>query len=705
VAVASTRVVGTETETIELTTPVLPSGRTTVTVQNRGGLAQRPLVVDAVALASLPAGSITTVAGGTTFAGDGGAAAQADVAQPHALVVDAAGNLYVADTHNHRIRKMNTRTGIIHTVAGTGQGGFSGDGGIATAAKLTLPQAIALDAGGNLYIADSGNNRIRRVDAATGVITTFAGGGEPADDVGDGLPATQARVAGPTGLAVAVSGELYIADTEKHRVRRVAGGVITTVAGTGRAGWGGDGGPAVSAALDEPRGLALDRAGNLFIADGRNLRVRRVDAASRAITTVAGNGSEGFTGDDRLATDTAVGPKAVVLDADGNLYIADAAGDRIRRVDAATGRITTLAGGGIPADLLGDGGPALAAMLHAPHGVALDAAGNLLIADTSKDRVRRVDAKSRVISTIAGTEQGRYSGDGGAAIAAALNEPYGVAVDASGNVYVADRENNRVRRVDGRTGQIATFAGTGRAANSGDGGPAVEADLTAPESVAVGPGGDLYVAVTGNHKVRRISAATGRITTVAGTGEEGASGDGGPALAARLNVPCCVALDSDGNVFVSDTGNDRVRRVDAASGAITAVPAGALSGPRGLALDRFGILYVADGGNDRVLKMDLRSQAVSVVARGLSSPRSVAVDAVGNVFVASGNNVLYRIDLASGAAVVVAGTGEAEFGGDNGPAVAAALAFPYGIALDAAGNLYIADTFNHRLRAVRGPVR
>ena len=332
------------------------------------------------------------------FGGDGGPATEAILDSPTGVTVDGAGNLYIADLENHRIRKVDA-AGTITTVAGTGESGYGGDGGPATEARLDEPSGITVDGAGNLYIADTWNHRIRKVDAA-GTITTVAGTGETGFGGdggpvtgwygfgGDGGPATEAILPYPYGVTVDEAGNLYIADGVNHRIRKVdAAGTITTVAGTGESGWwaggfGGDGGPATEARLDTPTGVTVDGAGNLYIAGFQNHRIRKVDAAG-TITTVAGTGEGGFGGDGGPATEARLTwPCRVTVDGAGNLYIADLGNHRIRKVDAA-GTITTVAGTGI-----GDGWPATEAQLIWPYGVTVDGGGNLYIADTGYNRIR-----------------------------------------------------------------------------------------------------------------------------------------------------------------------------------------------------------------------------------------------------------------------------------------------------------------------------
>lgn len=333
-------------------------------------------------------GIIDTVAGNGTLGGggNGGPAVLGQFREPRTLAIDASGNVYVADTYNHSIRKIDT-AGVITTVAGTGKPGYSGDGGPATAAKLETPHSVALDAAGNLYIADSPNHRIRKVDHA-GIITTIVGSGASGSS-GDGGPATAARLNYPKGVEIGADGLLYFADSLNHRIRRVdAAGIITTVAGTGVEGYSGDGGPATAAKLHRPRNVVVDAAGVLWIADDLNYRVRRV-GPDGVITTYAGTGVSGYSGDGGPATAAKFSQvRDIAVDAAGNVFVADELNNRIRRIDAG-GTITTYAGTGTQ-DFSGDGGPATAAELNHPRGVAIGPDGLLVVADTFNHRIRKV---------------------------------------------------------------------------------------------------------------------------------------------------------------------------------------------------------------------------------------------------------------------------------------------------------------------------
>jgi sugar lactone lactonase YvrE len=324
---------------------------------------------------------------------------------PSAIVYDATGNLYIAETANHVIRKVDT-AGDITTIAGTGVQGFSGDSAPATAATLDSPQGLVLDTAHNLYIADTHNHRIRKLNLVTGILTTIAGTGVQGFS-GDDAPATAARLDLPTALAIDSTGNLYLADTGNYRIRKIiaATGNISTIAGTGTQGFSGDNAIATSASIDSPTGLALDAANNLYLADTHNHRIRRIAAATGIISTIAGTGTPGFSGDTTAATSSNLAlPHGLTLDAAGNLYLADTANHRIRRIDAVTGIITTVAGSGTQS-FSGDGGPAIAASLDTPRYTAISPSALLTLSDTANDRVRRLTsapAPPTPIQTIAG---------------------------------------------------------------------------------------------------------------------------------------------------------------------------------------------------------------------------------------------------------------------------------------------------------------
>jgi len=357
-------------------------------------------------------------------------------------------------------------------------------------------------------------------------------------------------------LGIALAGAVALAGTAFASTP-----TITLVAGTGVAGFSGDGGPALAAKINLPRAVAVDAQGNVFVADTYNHRIRKIDPGG-IITTVAGNGQAGSSGDGGPATQARIKwPHGVAVDGAGNVYLTDSPNHRVRRVDKATGKIATIAGTG-QAGFSGDGGPATKARINTPKGVMVDADGNVYIADSLNNRVRRIDKATGNIATVAGNGKAAYSGDGGPATAASLRVPRGMAKDAAGNLYIADDDNHAVRRVDQATGRITTIAGTGAAGSSGDGGPATAAKLNNPQTLALDAGaGLLYIADMTNSRIRRVDLGTGSITTVVGTGTAGYSGDGGPATAAKLRLSKGVALGPGGTLYIADTSNSRVRKV------------------------------------------------------------------------------------------------------------------------------------------------
>ena len=372
-----------------------------------------------------------------------------------AITITASGSASAAGSEKFPLFSTLSDLNYIRTLAGTSTQGYNGDGIDATTAWLNAPTDLAVDLLGNIYIADAQNNRIRKLTVSTGIITTVAGTGEATYN-GDGIDATTATLNIPQGLGVGGAGNVYIADTLNNRLRKVtvSTGKITTVAGTGRAGTPVDGVLATTSDLQRPSAVAVDAEGNIFIADAANHRIRKVSGSTGLITTVAGTGVIGFDGDGMDATGAQLSfPLAVAVDLIGNIYITDTVNHRLRKVTVGTGKITSIAGTGIDG-YSGDGIGATTSMLNYPKGVAVDRVGNVFIADSENYRIRKVSVDTGKITTIAGTGIAGYSGDGVDATDAQLNYVTGVAVDAVDNFYIADTSNNRIRSMTGarRTG-------------------------------------------------------------------------------------------------------------------------------------------------------------------------------------------------------------------------------------------------------------
>ncbi len=640
----------------------------------------------------------------------------------------------------------------ISTIAGTTR---LLDNGSATSAPLSGPISVAVDNSGNSYIADYLDNRIRKVTPA-GIISTYAGTGLPGYS-GDRGPASLARLNDPVNIALDSKGYLYVADRGNAVVRRIApDGTINTIAGRGVTGFSGDNGPATSAEID-PLAVAVDNKGNLYISDGSNYRIRKVDSMG-TITTIAGTGVFGYVGDSGSALKALIGlVTGLAVDSAGNLYLADFSEAVVRKIDT-TGIITSFAGVGYGLGTIGDGMPAASTLLI-PYGVAFDGSGNIFLTDDYLSQVDRVDLSTGLIYTVAGNGNWGFSGDNGVATAAELYAPAGLTV-AGSQIYIADLANTRVRKVANNI--ITTIAGT----SNGDGRPATSAFLNFPEGLAIDTAGDIAVADTSNYEVRHFKpggnisgfgevqgqpfgmtvdpagnfyvsdseplvleiGTDGTTSTIAGNSKSGFSGDGGSAQSASLNKPMGLAVDPANNVYIADNGNHRVRKVDSSGMIHTIAGNGKLlySGDKGLALsagmdpydlalDKAGDLFVVDHTNSRIRKITPDGNIITVAGTGtpgysgdggpataarLNFPTGIAIDGSGNLYIADEGNAVVRRVTSNGLITTIAGNGTtAPSSGDGGLATAAQLD-PWSVAVNSAGNVYVTDSFNNRIRVL-----
>jgi sugar lactone lactonase YvrE len=708
------------------------------------------LVIVLAPLVGRAQNTISTIVGGGTPLGNG-TALTASLGSPTGVVVDASGNTYVTSLNGEYVFKIDASSNIT-ILGGTGFAGFIGVGGKATSATLSGPAGLAFDSNGNLLVADFFNQHVYGINLTTGVLTNVAGSATPANPLGgfggDGGLATQALLNTPLSVAV-FNTTMYIADTGNNRIRAVTNGTITTIAGNGTVcspstALCGDNGPATKASLNfgnqaDGAGIAVDGVGNLYIPDSSDNRVRKVDTTGM-ITTIAGTGmpclnpGPGNCGDGGAATLATLNLPAAVFVSGGNIYIADEFDEEIRLVNV-DGQISTVAGDGI-FGFSGDGGAAVSAALSDPVGVFVDGNGNLFIADDGNNRIREVTSDNQIINPFAG---GGSGGDGGPPLNSNFSYAYDLALDAANNQFIIDFGTSRIREVTG--GVITTVAGSGTAAYSGDGGAPTSATLDYPRGVALGAGGKIFIADSATSVVRLVQG--GVITTYAGVGfstcspSTGVCGDGGPANSASLNTPNGVAVDSNGNLFIADTGDNRIRRVDTAfnistvagTGVACAAPPACgdggqatlaqLNSPTGIAVDAADDLFIADSGDNLIRRVDGKTQVITTVAfdgqatfsgdgglatlASMSAPNKVAVDPAGNLYIGGGlDNVVRRVDFATQTIATVAGNAKqplpSGFSGDGGPATSATLS-NRGLAINATGGLYIAD--NNRIRFVQ----
>lgn len=644
---------------------------------------------------SASAQKVYTVAGG--YVGDGGLATSASFETPWDAVYDLQGNLLITDSRDCRIRRLDTN-GNISTMAGTGICGFSGDGGPATKAKIFHPLGIAMDSNGNIFYVD--DNRIRKITSA-GIITTIAGSSKNGF-CGDGGPPLKACFSGPTALALGEHGSdevVYVADSSNHRIRRITLGTnskVTTFAGDGSWGDTGDGGPAKKAGIGYPEGVAFSAsAHSVWIGDSNNGVIRVVDTATNIINTlVLGN------------CDPLCLPEGIHLDANGYLHVGDLSW--VERVSVSDGAVTLEAGVFLGQGFNGDGLPATKTLFGQTTDAVVSPKGELTTVDLINARVRR-GSDSENVTTIAGG----YIGDGHPATRASLNSPRTVAFDLNGNAYTVDSYNYRIRRVSAN-GVISTFAGTGISGYSGDGGPAKKATLFYPLSVATDLSGDVFIGDYHGTLIRKVDAH-GTINTFYNSGS------------AQFDT---LATDSAGNVYAADEYGPVIWKITPdGNGTIIAgvegqfgyngdgIPAtqAYLQNPFGVALDADGNLYIGDSLNNRVRKVDQDGIISTIAGNGtcgfsgdggsgtdamLCGPQGVATDTSGNVYFTDTQNARVRVVDSSGIIHTYAGTGKYGYNGNGLPALKTNM-YPWSVTVGPKGIVYVVDTDSVRVRKIQ----
>jgi uncharacterized protein (TIGR03437 family) len=686
---------------------------------------------------SLKAVAAPTFAG--SYAGnynpsDGNSPLNTPLESPSAIKTDPLNSdIYVADTYNHRIRKISYPPGaapIITTVLGNGVPSGAGD-----LAWLDSPQGLAIDAGHNVYVSDTNRHRVLKVTPA-GSVSIVAGTGSPGLSA-DNVVATQAPLNLPTGLALSpLTGNLWIADQANNRILEIRSGKVFRAVGSNTQGFCGDGGSATDACLDLPAGLTFDAAGNLYIADAGNFRVRMVNST---ISTVAGNGQLDFAGDG-LATSTAIGePTGLAIDAQSNLLITDSHNCIVWRINLLApppNYVSRFVGKGT-CGYSGDGASAVVAMLGAPGDVTLDLPGslgasqNLYVTDMANGVVRRLDETQGIINTVAGTGPPGASGQGVDAATASLNLPGALTTDSLGYVYVSDVGNGLVRKIAPVTNVITTVAGNGNFGNAGDSGPPLAASFVQLGGLAVDSKGVLYIADRAAHRVRKVSG--GIIGTFVGTGVPGNNGPSGAGTSFPLNAPDSLAVDANDNLYIADTLNYRVLKVTPAGAVATFAGTGTQGtagdgGPavlaqlltvQGLAFDPQGNLYISESSTtfNRVRKITLQNVISTVVdisgVRGfsgdgslaslarVSSPVGLASDISGGVYVVDQANQRVRRLGVDSLMSTVAGSGYAGFALSGNP-LNTALNSPAGVTVDSLGNVLVSDQRNHRILKLSG---
>ncbi|HRG47185.1 MAG TPA: kelch repeat-containing protein [Leptospiraceae bacterium] len=664
----------------------------------------------------------------TTFAGSGaggstdGTTTAASFSYPDGVVFDKSGNMFVADLNSNKIRKI-TASGIVTTFAGSGNS--SSIDGTGTSASLYGPAGLVFDSTGNLYVCDYYGHKIRKITSA-GVVTTLAGSGFSGGSDGTGIAASFNY---PDGITIDTAGNLYVGDSGNHRIRKITSlGVVTTFAGSGNA--GSLDGTGTAASFNLPRGVAVDLSGNVYVGDSGNNKVRRI-TASGVVTTIAGSGSSGK--DDGTGTTASFNSlDGITLDTAGNLYVADKSGNKIRKIDVS-GIVSTIAGTGVTGSA---DGTSTTASFSNPEYLAFDTSGNLYVADAGNNKIRKIASvtssqsttttptllgcsdptKTTVtVSTFAGS--GITGSTDATGTAASFNLPSGVTVDSSGNLFVADRSSNKIRKITS-AGVVTTLAGSGVAGSFDATGTA--ATFSSPYGVTADNSGNLYVADTSSNKIRKITSA-GVVTTLAGSGSNGSFDATG--TAATFSSPFGITIDSSGNLFVADTGINKIRKITSA-GVVTTLAGSGTTGstdatgtaasfnlPRGVMVDSSGNLFVADASSNKIRKITSAGVVTTLAGSGIASsidstgtaatfslPSGVTIDSSGNLYVTDTSSNKIRKITSAGVVTTLAGSGTT--GSIDATGTTATFSLPFGITIDSLGVLYVTDSGNNKIRKI-----
>ena len=571
--------------------------------------------------------------------GDGGLAINARVNGPHDLALDYQNNLYFSDLFNNCYRKIDLDTGIITKIVGSGAVGRGGEGGSALDAEIDTTSGIAIDKQANIFISGEWDNNIRKIDANTGLISTFAGynarhylseknnsrpftgrisGGSYSWETGlslggfhgDGGPAKYAGFLHPEHIVFDDDGDLYVCDNSNNRIRKIdmESGIITTVLGNGQFASNGDGFPATEASISMPDSIFVDSKKNIYIGEKNGYRVRKVDGKTGIVSTLVGNGTPGWGEEGLKGSETVCNSceSGLWADSDETVLWSDCSG-RVRKIDGKSKIVTTVFGG----TTIHDNEPPEKAFLRGPGGISVDKQNNIYFADIWNQRIRKINLNSNKINTIAGNGGRGFAGENEIATSACLGSPHDVSVDSNGEIYIADTRNSRIRKVD-ENGIIKTISGTGIAWDKGES-KAIDACLYQPQSVAHDQYDDLYIG-DGIGKIKKINSITKNIETIAGIGIQGYNGDGGPATKAKIGCPSAIAFDRNNNLYFSDTAFHVIRKIDT-QGIITTILGNGKAGfspdgtscsnamldtPWGIAVSEDNRIFISDSKNNSI---------------------------------------------------------------------------------------------------------